>query len=64
MGEGARGEVEVRLEGVSKRFAPAARGEATPAALEGISFSVTRGELVVIVGPSGCGKSTTLRIVA
>jgi multiple sugar transport system ATP-binding protein len=64
MGEGAGGEVEVRLEGVSKRFAPAARGEATPAALEGISFSVTRGELVVLVGPSGCGKSTTLRIVA
>jgi multiple sugar transport system ATP-binding protein len=58
------GEAEVRLEGVSKRFAEAARGEATPAALEGISFEVARGELVVIVGPSGCGKSTTLRIVA
>jgi len=56
--------IEVSLDGVTKRFAPARRGEPVPAALEGITLAVERGELVVVVGPSGCGKSTTLRIVA
>ena len=57
-------EIEVLLDGVSKRFAPAKRGEPPPPALRDITLSVARGELVVVVGPSGCGKSTTLRIVA
>ncbi len=29
--------------------------------LDGISFSVKKSEVIVIVGPSGCGKSTLLR---
>ena len=33
-------------------------------ALEGISFSVTRGELVCVMGASGSGKSTLLRVLA
>jgi NitT/TauT family transport system ATP-binding protein len=33
-------------------------------ALDGISLTVTGGQLVSIVGPSGCGKSTLLRCVA
>ena len=49
-------EVEVALDRVSKRFADAA--------VQDVSLSIERGELVVVVGPSGCGKSTTLRIVA
>ena len=32
--------------------------------LEGISFSLTRGELVCVMGASGCGKSTLLRVLA
>jgi NitT/TauT family transport system ATP-binding protein len=32
--------------------------------LDGVSFSVARGELVCILGPSGCGKTTLLRIAA
>ena len=32
--------------------------------LDDVSFSLQKGEVVVIVGPSGCGKSTTLRMIA
>jgi ABC-type multidrug transport system ATPase subunit/ABC-type multidrug transport system permease subunit len=30
-------------------------------ALDGISFSIQRGEMVCVMGPSGCGKSTLLK---
>jgi iron(III) transport system ATP-binding protein len=33
-------------------------------AIDGISFAVPAGEIVVLLGPSGCGKTTTLRCVA
>ena len=32
--------------------------------LDGVSFDVPAGEIVVLLGPSGCGKTTTLRCVA
>ena len=31
--------------------------------LDGISFSIKKSEVIVIVGPSGCGKSTLLRCI-
>lgn len=46
----------IALENVEKRF-----GESY--ALRGVSLSVGRGELVVLVGASGSGKTTTLRLV-
>jgi ABC-type Fe3+/spermidine/putrescine transport system ATPase subunit len=33
-------------------------------AVDGVSFTVIRGEHVTLLGPSGCGKTTTLRAIA
>lgn len=33
-------------------------------AIEHVSLSIVRGEIVALVGPSGCGKSTVLSIIA
>ena len=33
-------------------------------ALDGVSFSINKGEFVSIVGPSGCGKTTILSIIS
>ena len=38
-------------------------GESVVVANNGISFSVEKGELVIILGPSGAGKSTVLNIL-
>ena len=44
------------------RVYPSAEGGV--AALQGLTLTVPRGELCVVLGPSGSGKSTLLRIVA
>lgn len=38
-------------------------GEVSIHAADGISFSVGKGEFVVVVGPSGAGKTTVLNIL-
>jgi lipoprotein-releasing system ATP-binding protein len=51
----------VRAEGLRKSF-HSGNQEITP--LNGIDFSVERGEMIAIVGPSGAGKSTLLHVLA
>jgi len=49
---------KVQLENVRKVY------DNGQVAVQGASFEVADGELMVLVGPSGCGKSTLLRMIA
>lgn len=50
----------VKLENVTKVYK---MGEVEISAADGIDFSISKGEFVVIVGPSGAGKTTVLNIL-
>lgn len=50
----------VEFQNVSKRYR---MGEVEIRAVDDISFSVERGEFVVVVGPSGAGKTTVLNLL-
>lgn len=50
----------VKLENVTKVYK---MGEVEIRAVDGIDFSISKGEFVVIVGPSGAGKTTVLNIL-
>ena len=50
----------LRVENLCKTYG---KGENQVKALDNVSFSVNKGELVAIIGPSGSGKSTLLHIL-
>lgn len=50
----------ITLEQVTKVYG---KGEVQIKAVDGIDFSIEKGEFVVIVGPSGAGKTTVLNIL-
>jgi ABC-type nitrate/sulfonate/bicarbonate transport system ATPase subunit len=53
-----------RLEVAIRQKAYSAATGGTLRVIEGLSFSLGRGEVGALVGPSGCGKTTLLRIIA
>ena len=56
----------LRLERVTRRFGAMASvaGAPAPAALDGLTMEIARGEFIALLGPSGCGKSTALNCIA
>jgi ABC-type lipoprotein export system ATPase subunit len=50
----------IQIEDLTKVFA---MGENEVRALDGVSFSIEKGEILSIMGPSGSGKSTLMSIV-
>ncbi len=50
----------IELKNIKKNYQ---MGELTIPALAGVSFTVEKGELVVVLGPSGAGKTTVLNIL-
>jgi len=49
-------EAAIEVTGLCKRFG-------STVALDGMSFTVTPGEITGFVGPNGAGKTTTMRVI-
>jgi ABC-2 type transport system ATP-binding protein len=54
---------DIVIEGVSKRYTSGWPGRPPFVALDGLSLTVTRGEVFGFLGPNGAGKTTTLKIL-
>ncbi|WP_246212367.1 ABC transporter ATP-binding protein [Streptomyces abyssomicinicus] len=55
---GSAGDEVVVVQDLVKRYHPA-----MPPAVDGLSFTVTRGEVFGLLGPNGAGKTTTIRML-
>lgn len=53
----------IRLSGVTKTFAPAAKDAEPVRAVDDVSLDIAVGEICGIIGYSGAGKSTVLRLI-
>lgn len=69
MGEGARdtaeatGETLIEVRDLSKTFKTGLLRRKQVDAVRGVSFSVSRGEIVGFLGPNGSGKTTTIKML-
>src|SRR3954465_9526641 len=57
-------EALVEAVGLTKRYPPRSRGDTGFTAVDGIDFTLYRGEAFGILGPNGAGKSSTMRMIA
>jgi peptide/nickel transport system ATP-binding protein len=67
VGQSARAQPLLVVRDLRKRFAVRGGGFGKRQhvhAVDGVTFSVAKGETVGVVGESGCGKSTTARLIA
>lgn len=53
---GVKAELMIKVENLTKVFGP-------KRAVDGVSFTVERGEVLGFLGPNGAGKSTTMRMI-
>jgi len=49
-------ETTIEVAGLRKRFGPTL-------ALDGMTFTVSPGQITGFIGPNGAGKSTTMRVI-
>lgn len=54
----------LEVKNLVKEFPVRGKSQANGRVLNGINFSVRRGEFVTILGPNGCGKTTLLKMIA
>ncbi|MBI1928216.1 ABC transporter ATP-binding protein [Candidatus Poribacteria bacterium] len=54
-------EYTLKLQNVTKVFEDAQKGKMV--AVDDVSFTVEKGQLVTLLGPSGCGKTTALKMI-
>ncbi len=54
----------VELDALRKEYVAASRSAPPTLAVDDLTLTVERGELLTLLGPSGCGKTTTLRMIA
>jgi len=53
----------VKFENVTKIYYPKKKNQSPTLALDGVSFSVQKGEFILLVGKSGAGKTTALKLI-